>query len=741
MLSHIVSDLHEAYVEEILKPQLGSSNAPKPTSSGEGAPKSASDPDEAAAKRIRQAVYDIRYRARREDIPLDQAFNQYMSHTSMNAVEKKSVREKLGMGVGGGGAAPVKEETQDIEEYAKPGEYYLRVDPRKRGTGEKPYVRKYDPSNPKDVAKRHKLETRGIKTTATKHGTPYEGGSSGAGEKFEKKFGPKTGNNTVGDLDKDGTKEPDSHEFAGRKDTAIKKAIAKRTNSPAPKKPNAPKKKAFKEGFSNWRQDLCEISNPDDEIESSNEKQIKEKKVDNYSGGKNKRVVNINPQFNESIENLGGQLIESTELSEDFLIETSNYAADYFFKMGLNDDGLEIVIEDLGLDNFAEFVFELSEEYFLSEELKKSQSKVKTSKAPKGTKQYATTTARVKKQGGTKMSTKDRVGSTIRKDRVNKAVEKAKETQSSKKPVRDAIARGIFGAVKAYQAGMERHRKAMGVAKETGKTVAKAAKVTHEAGRRAGESKIGQAVKKVGGAVVKAGVEKVKKDIETTKQALKKEEVEQIDEVLTKKTSVKDIIKDFVQSKDPQFSGDTKQQRIDRALGAYYGMHPEKSKKKVDEEVGSIPGKPSNQQPETATTQRDTQRKQQQINAQKKTLMTKAAELAAQRAQLSKGIPLQTQSYDMEGELVDERTRYAKETGKHVRTGRPSVEGGDPRVKERNKRPIKYGGSRQKPKVPGEKPPIAGEPGSGVQSPSHKAALRRNARQRAADFRMPTTGT
>ena len=98
-------------------------------------------------------------------------------------------------------------------------------------------------------------------------------------------------------------------------------------------------------------------------------------------------------------------------------------------------------------------------------------------------------------------------------------------------------------------------------------------------------------------------------------------------------------------------------------------------------------------------------------------------------------------SYEPEGEQIDERTRYAKETGKNVRTGRPSVEGGDPRVKERNKPPLKYGGSRQEPKVRGEKPPTAGEPGSGVQSPAYKAALRRNAKQKAADFRMDTRGT
>ena len=35
-------------------------------------------------------------------------------------------------------------------------------------------------------------------------------------------------------------------------------------------------------------------------------------------------------------------------------------------------------------------------------------------------------------------------------------------------------------------------------------------------------------------------------------------------------------------------------------------------------------------------------------------------------------------SYDMEGDSIDERTRYAKETGKDPQTGKPSVKGGNP---------------------------------------------------------------
>jgi hypothetical protein len=86
-------------------------------------------------------------------------------------------------------------------------------------------------------------------------------------------------------------------------------------------------------------------------------------------------------------------------------------------------------------------------------------------------------------------------------------------------------------------------------------------------------------------------------------------------------------------------------------------------------------------------------------------------------------------SYEPEGEQIDERTRFAKKTKRSATTGRPSVEGGDPKVAERNKPPLKYGGSRQEPKVPGEKPPVAGEPGGGV-SPAFKVGLRRANKER-----------
>jgi molybdopterin converting factor small subunit len=51
-----------------------------------------------------------------------------------------------------------------------------------------------------------------------------------------------------------------------------------------------------------------------------------------------------------------------------------------------------------------------------------------------------------------------------------------------------------------------------------------------------------------------------------------KEDVEQIDEVITKKTPLAKVISDFVHSKNPKFAGKSKKQRMKQALGAYYAM-------------------------------------------------------------------------------------------------------------------------------------------------------------------------
>ena len=75
--------------------------------------KGPNDPKANAEKRVRQAVYDIRYRARREGVDIKQAFSQYMQNSSLNPQERTAVKAK----VFPKGAGAVKEDFQ-IEELA-----------------------------------------------------------------------------------------------------------------------------------------------------------------------------------------------------------------------------------------------------------------------------------------------------------------------------------------------------------------------------------------------------------------------------------------------------------------------------------------------------------------------------------------------------------------------------------------------------------------------------------------------
>jgi len=73
----------------------------EPAKGGQSVPKGG-DSEEASAKRIRQAVYDIRYRAKKDKITLQAAYNSYMGNSNLNAKEKKIVKERL-FGKEGGG--------------------------------------------------------------------------------------------------------------------------------------------------------------------------------------------------------------------------------------------------------------------------------------------------------------------------------------------------------------------------------------------------------------------------------------------------------------------------------------------------------------------------------------------------------------------------------------------------------------------------------------------------------------
>jgi hypothetical protein len=181
--------------------------------------------------------------------------------------------------------------------------------------------------------------------------------------------------------------------------------------------------------------------------------------------------------YNDELWELANEY-NNTVYDEDIV----EVATEYFYTYGLNDDGINILIEKIGLESFVEYVYDLSEDLILTEARKVSKAK----------KQPGSLRSRQQEKLAAQRAASKKKEVEREEPESRDAESEAKAEQpKSKKPVRDAIARNIFRAVDAYKAGMKRHREATqtagNLARETGKTLGKIASVTGEAGRRAGE--------------------------------------------------------------------------------------------------------------------------------------------------------------------------------------------------------------------------------------------------------------
>ena len=239
--------------------------------------------EEASAKRIRQAVYDIRYRARREDIDLKAAYAQYMSNSSLSQAERTAVREKLFGKEGGGVKEQVIANADDwaidnlskalYKVFSESGEgteielaYLKQLDEddnqkykiRVTGTDGVSYVRYGDRAKITELRQNPKIKS----VEMTEHGTPYEG---------ERKRGAQTAK-AKGGLDPVGKEDADVNND-GKKDSQDDYLLKRRKTITT-----AIKKKA--------KQKL-----QDSYIHETN------KKIDNYKKGENgKTAVTVAPQ-------------------------------------------------------------------------------------------------------------------------------------------------------------------------------------------------------------------------------------------------------------------------------------------------------------------------------------------------------------------------------------------------------------------------------------------------------------
>ena len=215
-------------------------------------------PQENSAKRIRQAVYDIRYRARREDIDLRKAYSEYMANSNLSAQEKTAVREKLFGKQGGGVSEQYMITSVDWAEKNFAEAYHkvffegikkeepieLVYEQELAEEPERKYkVRVFDPKSEKSYVrfatreKISRLRAKGLKVEMTEHGEAYEGerkkgeqtaAAMGGGKKKdvkEAKLDPV--GKEDGDVNNDG-KEDETDDYLMNRRKAVGKAIAKK---------------------------------------------------------------------------------------------------------------------------------------------------------------------------------------------------------------------------------------------------------------------------------------------------------------------------------------------------------------------------------------------------------------------------------------------------------------------------------------------------------------------------------
>ncbi len=325
-------------------------------------------------------------------------------------------------------------------------------------------------------------------------------------------------------------------------------------------------KKKLKESLSDWRTDLAEVID-----EPITDKEAL-KKVDVKSGIKNKVV--INPKLTEAIEEIGGQLLSVEE--QDLFESEIEDAVEYFYEQGINEEGIELIIEEVGLDDFVEFVIDPSEDLMearaarrasvraksyekVKAEVDKSDAAKKAAKkgeyAPSYAKKETDVTvydddkpaakkkAPAKKPAAKKAAPKPAPKPVAKKPVVKKAtpakkvqtqkkvvksVAKVKKTQPAKRPSKSGLAARIGSAVKK---GVERHQKAVGKAKDAYKTQRAKGKVPE---KRAKEFASG----------VKSGVKTAVKFAKDVKKVVSEEELLEKDLNAAERRALPD--KDFV---------------------------------------------------------------------------------------------------------------------------------------------------------------------------------------------------
>ena len=246
---------------------------------------------------------------------------------------------------------------------------------------------------------------------------------------------------------------------------------------------------------------------------------------DGKKDGTDKYLLNRRKAIGKAIKKKMAE--EKKILSEEWV---ANNAAQYFFNEGLNEEGVEIFIEELGLENFVEFVHDLVEDSELIEAYALTSKKKVAKKLPKGTQPAKTTKATIAR-GDRKIKSASPSGAFKKRPVAAKAVETAKKQQPKKRSALDGIARTVLK-------GMDRHKKAMAKAKSDIETTKKIA------------SKVGKGAREFGKGIA-SGVRTAGKTVKVAKKAVSEQSNWRTDlsEVMTDEMNDKPIKEKNVKNK------------------------------------------------------------------------------------------------------------------------------------------------------------------------------------------------
>lgn len=403
------------------------------------------------------------------------------------------------------------------------------------------------------------------------------------------KFGVEEALDPVGqeddDIDNDGKSNTKTDKYLHNRRKVVSKVISK---------------KKVKEGYSNWRDDLREVIDVVDH--QDNAKKILEKSV--------KNTIKINPSITEVVEELGGTLLEMVELDEEFIYESSVTAAQYFYEQGLNEYGVDILIEELGIDEFASFVFDINNEVITEARAGGVRIEPVTAKGQpfKSGKPTGKSLERLRKL---KTARKEAEASATQPSGMKAALQRqsavasAKKQQPKKKGILDRVAGAVLSgmerhqqatsaAKQAFEKGMQRHKAATStasdLAKETGKTASKAA------------HKFGGVAKEFGSGVKTA--------YKVGKKVLTGEEVQLDEKILTAaETKKKEEIVKSMKKNLPGF----RERYGDRAKEVMYATATKQAKKVAEEVTNTEPTSTQQEKPDPALAAK----KKQEVSLQK----------------------------------------------------------------------------------------------------------------------------